>query len=237
MFNSHAFSTRFRMHFAPAVISSFLVACSGSFHSASPDQNPSTDDAAGNGDAQDVPNPVLVPILVDTDAGLDGTVADSGVDADLDDAVKDAPAEAGDGAADVVVEAAPVVPPCLAPNLACDAGCLANDVNNCGGCGSACTAPAGATASCDSAGGTYACSWACGASYTTCGGGCLPTASLQSDPANCGACGHSCIDGACTQAACQSWLVAQGSLTSSREETIPSTSGPRWRRTARTSCS
>ncbi len=35
-------------------------------------------------------------------------------------------------------------------------------------------------------------------------------ANLQTDPANCGACGHSCIGGACSAGQCQAWTLVPG---------------------------
>src|SRR5262249_26570857 len=64
-----------------------------------------------------------------------------------------------------------------------------SDVNNCGACGNACTAPANATAVCSSG----RCGYACLSSYGDCDGnaanGC--EAALNT-AANCGACGNAC---------------------------------------------
>jgi hypothetical protein len=45
----------------------------------------------------------------------------------------------------------------------------------------------------------------CASGYSSCSGACVD---LQSDKANCGACGHDCIGGKCSGGVCQKWLVA-----------------------------
>jgi hypothetical protein len=52
----------------------------------------------------------------------------------------------------------------------------------------------------------------CSAGQTSCGGTC---ADLQSDAANCGSCGHGCIQGTCSAGVCQPWAVANATTTSS----------------------
>jgi hypothetical protein len=77
------------------------------------------------------------------------------------------------------------------------------DTTNCGGCGTVCPTPANAIPKCTA--GT--CGFTCntGAGYALCGGACVATTSYQTDPNNCGSCGHvcsiatpSCVSGTCT---------------------------------------
>jgi hypothetical protein len=124
-----------------------------------------------------------------------------------------APAEAGSGDAgpgsSAPTDGAPTADAgttCAASELSCDGGCVPNDSTHCGACGSPCTSPDGGVASCNSKdGGPYQCVIACGANETNCGTSCVDT---QSDPNNCGRCGHSCVAGECTAGACESWVVA-----------------------------
>jgi hypothetical protein len=79
--------------------------------------------------------------------------------------------------------------------------CSGNGTETCGsnamwGSVSSCPAPSNASPSCSGAG---SCAWACNASYTNCSGSCLD---LTSDPNNCGACGHSCGGGTCSNSVC-----------------------------------
>ena len=93
----------------------------------------------------------------------------------------------------------------------CESGCNAG-AHACGGacvddravatCGSSCTAcPTlpNATSTCD---GT-SCGFTCEPGFTTCSAGATCATNLNDDPYNCGACGHSCLHGACSAGACQ----------------------------------
>jgi hypothetical protein len=100
---------------------------------------------------------------------------------------------------------------CNAGHHACGTGgattCASDSsVNSCGSSCAACPAPANATASCAASAGTYACGWSCNSSYSQCGSAC---ANLQTDPSNCGTCGHGCLYGTCAAGQCQPWIVAQ----------------------------
>jgi hypothetical protein len=109
------------------------------------------------------------------------------------------PADAGLGEADAA-------PGCSAGELSCDGGCIPNDMSNCGACGNACASPEAGTSTCGPGDGGYACQLTCAASYTQCAKDCVD---LQSDPKNCGSCGHDCVGGACSAGQCQPWVVAQ----------------------------
>ena len=74
-------------------------------------------------------------------------------------------------------------------------------------CGTSCTpcpAPANGLASCD---GT-SCSVSCDPGYVACSTGCCGCGDVQSDPNNCGACGHSCGGQTCVGGVCGSVIVA-----------------------------
>jgi hypothetical protein len=81
-------------------------------------------------------------------------------------------------------------------------GCEVNTttLQNCGGCGVNCTPPASMAATCSGV-----CQYACLPGFANCDGtlsnGC--EVSLNGDPTNCGACGHSCFGGTCTNGTCQ----------------------------------
>jgi hypothetical protein len=98
------------------------------------------------------------------------------------------------------------IPGCSAGELSCDGGCIPNDMNNCGACGSACTSPEAGTSTCGLGDAGYACQLTCAVSYTQCARDCVD---LQSDPKNCGSCGHDCVGGACSTGQCQPWVIAQ----------------------------
>lgn len=96
-----------------------------------------------------------------------------------------------------------------------DTGCSVGTVTNCGGCGDVCTAPANATPVCEvGSAGRGICSFnctygfaspgvcACPSGESMCSSGCVNT---QSDAQNCGACGHSCLQGTCNQGKCTAW--------------------------------
>ncbi|MEZ4407922.1 MAG: hypothetical protein R3A52_15820 [Polyangiales bacterium] len=86
------------------------------------------------------------------------------------------------------------------------------DLNNCGGCGRICPAPANATATC-SAG---ACGFTCNAGFADCDGdptnGC--EVELASSAMNCGACGRACVvagaAAACSMGACTVGMCEDG---------------------------
>jgi hypothetical protein len=95
---------------------------------------------------------------------------------------------------------------CTAGHADCDGapanGCeidISTDLSNCGGCGKACGTAHG-TPSCSGG----ACAIQCAANHADCNGanadGC--EAALESDPKNCGACGHDCRGGACAGFLC-----------------------------------
>jgi hypothetical protein len=63
-----------------------------------------------------------------------------------------------------------------------------------------CSAPAHATPTCQSG----ICDFLCDSGYSRCGDSCF---SLNTDPANCGACGRSCLGGDCAGGVCQPFLV------------------------------
>jgi len=44
---------------------------------------------------------------------------------------------------------------------------------------------------------------------------CPAGSTLQTDPANCGACGHSCVGGSCSGGACQPWPIGSPAVTAS----------------------
>jgi hypothetical protein len=82
------------------------------------------------------------------------------------------------------------------PVTATDACGQLRTVASCGGCGAGQTCGAGASAN----------QCVCPAA-NTCGGGCFD---LQNDPNNCGACGVSCGDGACSAGRCADLQLASG---------------------------
>jgi hypothetical protein len=94
---------------------------------------------------------------------------------------------------------------CTNGDLACEDGCTPNDTNHCGGCNVACAAPEAGSATCQLSDAGYACRIACDESLVQCDSACVD---LQSDPKNCGSCGHDCLQGACTAGQCQPWIVA-----------------------------
>ena len=136
-----------------------------------------------------------------------GADAMSDIDASVDAGmglVTDAESTDGGPAVGSPGDAAPEGPSCSTSELDCAGVCVPIDTTNCGACGTMCASPAGGTVSCAAAGGTYSCAVSCNASLTHCGGACVD---LQTDPSNCGRCGHGCVGGTCAAGACQSWVV------------------------------
>jgi hypothetical protein len=99
-------------------------------------------------------------------------------------------------------------PSCSPSDLECSGTCVAIDTDNCGACGTKCSAPDGGTPTCNEVNHAYKCDIACSANLTHCGNACV---SVQTDSNNCGRCGHGCLAGACVSGQCQSWLVANTS--------------------------
>ena len=98
---------------------------------------------------------------------------------------------------------------CQGSNCACTAGthlcggsCSSN--SSTASCGAtsciACPVPSNGTATCN---GTT-CGISCNGGYAQCGSSCANT---QSDPANCGGCGHNCLAGGCSLGVCQAYVV------------------------------
>jgi hypothetical protein len=90
---------------------------------------------------------------------------------------------------------------------ACGATCSDDaSVNSCGSSCTPCATPPNAQPTCMSG----ACGFMCNAGFADCDGnaanGC--EVNLENDGKNCGACGHLCMGGACSSAACQPMLVA-----------------------------
>lgn len=86
----------------------------------------------------------------------------------------------------------------------------ANDLANCGKCGDACGAANSETAArCEAS----KCVFTCKKGFSHCGptngSGC--DTELATDPANCGACGHSCLGGKCTGGKCEPFQLASAS--------------------------
>jgi hypothetical protein len=81
-----------------------------------------------------------------------------------------------------------------------------SDVNACGASCTKCPVPTNATAKCT--GGQ--CGFTCNLGSSLCGGACLAT---SSDPANCGACGHSCQGGTCSAGRCTAVTLASARST------------------------
>jgi hypothetical protein len=101
-------------------------------------------------------------------------------------------------------------PSCSSSDLECGGTCVAIDTDNCGACGTKCSAPDGGTPTCTEVNHAYKCDIACSPNLTHCGNACV---SVQTDTNNCGRCGHGCLAGACVSGQCQSWLVANTSAT------------------------
>ncbi len=85
----------------------------------------------------------------------------------------------------------------------CGQDCVADSsVTQCGQDCVPCAAPANATPTCQSG----SCDFVCDNGYTRCGDACL---ALGTDPANCGACGRSCLAGDCAGGACQPFVAGE----------------------------
>ena len=103
-------------------------------------------------------------------------------------------------------------------------GCEAqpsSDPANCGGCGKVCgTANTNAASKCEAG----SCVFTCNASFAHCGTsgdtGC--ETDLSTNPQHCGACGHSCLGGNCTDGKCEPFQVA--SVTTPRGVAVDATS-------------
>jgi hypothetical protein len=150
----------------------------------------------------------------DAAAGFAGQAGGEGGTPDLDAAADDAPdsqdggsADAGNDAADDATEAG-----CTADTLDCDSdpsnGCeTPADWENCGSCKKVCST-VNATPQCVS--GT--CQLACFPGFADCDGtadnGC--EADLNSAPANCGYCAHTCGTAGCTKGLCGLQTLASG---------------------------
>jgi hypothetical protein len=132
-------------------------------------------------DATDESPPAAIYIPTDSghnDSGALETSTDSAglcADADAPCAVPNNALDAGAGVL------------CADGSVACDGGCLpGDDVRNCGSCGNACaTSVPNAQPACINA----ACTFACTAAYSLCGGACVD---VQKDNGNCGSCGNAC---------------------------------------------
>jgi hypothetical protein len=138
----------------------------------------------------------------DTDGGVVLVIGPNG------DAASPPEASAETGAAQGVVDATSDSPSCSSSKLECGGLCVPIDTSNCGACGTQCASSDGGTATCTEFAGTYSCGVACGGSLTHCGASCVDS---QTDPNNCGRCGHSCVAGACVAGQCQSWVVTNTS--------------------------
>ena len=93
---------------------------------------------------------------------------------------------------------------CSAGYHDCGGACVPDDSTSaCGASCTACTAPPNATVAC--VGG--ACQITCPQGQTACGSQCVD---LQTDAANCGACGHDCMGSACQAGICEPVVLAQG---------------------------
>jgi hypothetical protein len=87
----------------------------------------------------------------------------------------------------------------------CGGSCL--DDTSAASCGTSCTpcaAPSNGVAACA----TGACSYTCEVGYSICSTGCCTCGDTQTDPHNCGFCGHDCGTGDCVAGVCASVVVA-----------------------------
>ncbi len=74
----------------------------------------------------------------------------------------------------------------------------------CGASCTPCTAPANGAVSCNG----VSCSYSCDPGYLSCSTGCCSCGDVQTDPNNCGFCGHSCGTEACVDGVCGSTVIA-----------------------------
>lgn len=142
-------------------------------------------DAGGPGDS-DGGVVIIISPNMDAQGSVDAVAESVPTEADAGDATVDGPL-------------------CSSSDLACGGACVAIDTDNCGACGTKCSAPDGGTPTCTEVNRAYKCDIACSPNLTHCGNACV---SVQTDTNNCGRCGHSCLAGACVSGQCQSWLVA-----------------------------
>ena len=206
------FSVRNRFIPAFELLAAQALACSGGNQftaGSAPDGSSSTSDDAGGTTIVANPNADTSDASAPPSGSVDATAGQPVVDASVTDASGPDASGADAGPTDAgVIDAGPDVLVCPSMGLACDGGCITNDIHNCGACGKACAVPTHGTATCGASSATYACGIACDTNYTKCGASCVD---LQSDPKNCGSCGHDCIGGTCAAGKCQSWTVAQTS--------------------------
>lgn len=122
---------------------------------------------------------------------------DASIDMDRSDVL-----EAGDGGSGDASESSPCV------LTSCGSSCvdIDTDAAHCGACFHACLAAANAAVRCAQ----HMCSYSCDTGYADCDGvsqnGCETP--VNSDPGNCGSCGHSCMGGQCVGGNCRPALVA-----------------------------
>jgi hypothetical protein len=193
MLRHDSFSVRERLLLGGALLSVLGFACGGG-------QGFTTTEPAIDGGGAEPPDEdggVIVVVGSDGEGGpapvnpnADASAPDAGDTQHGQDATFDAPLS------------------CSSSELACGGVCVSNDTSHCGACETACAVPDGGTATCTEIKQMYQCGIACGTNLTNCGNACLD---VQTDPANCGRCGHSCVEGACVSGQCQSWVVADTS--------------------------
>lgn len=101
---------------------------------------------------------------------------------------------------------------CNAGYHTCGSAC-ADDTStaSCGGSCTPCQAPQNGSATCASG----QCGVACNPGFAVCGAACCAVTdggcgNTQTDPLNCGSCGHSCQGGACNAGVCQPVVLASG---------------------------
>jgi sugar lactone lactonase YvrE len=95
---------------------------------------------------------------------------------------------------------------CNSGYFLCDGACVGDDPKRCGSACTVCPTPENAVSTCTSGG----CGFACTGTYADCNkaakDGC--EIDLQSDPANCGECGHSCLGDGCKAGRCEPKVLA-----------------------------
>ena len=141
----------------------------------------------------------------------DGSTHDSGiVDSGLVDSgiVDSAPVDSGivdSGGPDV--GHVPEASTCSAGFHSCSGACVDDTAPaTCGSACAACETPADGVASCDG----KSCSYTCDPGYVVCAMGCCSCGNVQTEPHNCGYCGHSCGAEACVDGVCGSTVVSFG---------------------------